>query len=433
MAAVFLALLIYLNAYVGYAKGEPHINDYMLVHIGGNALRSGMDLYDPAQWDAAHRLFGNGYTDNPVFIYPLPFAFFFVPFSFLSAEVGEVVFLLVSEILLVVSAWLLLRGMDFKDPKRFALIVFSVALFLPTINAWWARQQSFLLFFFLVAAYLLIMRHKDWAAGAMLALVALRPSPVLVLALAIIIWAVIHRRWRLWISTAGSALVLFLLSSLIRPGWLTAWLDYTVGANGKLQTYQAFVPTLWGMLIDFNIAARQVVGLAISLLLIAFSVWWMRKYKHTNFTSLVLIFVPLSLFLSPYAWNYDQLFLLLPLFLIMRHADTSAPKLRTQFWTWTLIVMLGLPYALRLVALARGRDTLSALTSLAVWGLGLWMVSTPYARSARLALPKGVPDRRKKRKPKPKKERPRPLFLFGAHIFTFGAGWELGCRLRRFC
>lgn len=403
IGAVLLALLVYFNAYVGYPKGEPHINDYMLVHIGGNALYSGMDLYDPAQWDAAHRLFGNGYTDNPVFIYPLPFAFFFVPFSFLSAEVGEVVFLLISEILLAVCAWLLLRGMDLKDPKRFALIVFSIALFLPTINAWWARQHSFLLFFFLVSGYLLTMRHKDWAAGVMFALLALRPSPVAFLAMAIMVWAVVHRRWRLWISTAVSALVLYLLSSLIRPGWLSAWLDYTIGANGKLPSYQAFVPTLWGVLVDFNVPARQYVGLAISLILVGISVWWMRRYKHTNFTSIMLVFVPLSLFLSPYAWNYDQVFLLLPLLLIMRHAETSSPKLRKQFWIWTLIVMLALPYALRLVALGRERDTLSALTSLAVWGLGLWVVSTPYARSPRSVLPKGTPERRKKRRPVKKK------------------------------
>jgi hypothetical protein len=228
---------------------------------------------------------------------------------------------------------------------------------------------------------------------------------VLFLALAVIGWALVHRRWRLWISTAASALALYVVSSLLRPGWLTAWLDYTIGANGKLQSYQAFVPTLWGMLVDFNVPARSVIWGGLSLILVAFSVWWMRRYKHTNFTSVVLVFVPLSLFLSPYAWNYDQLFLLLPLLLILRHADTSEPSLRSHMWTWTLAVMLALPYLLRVVAIARGRDTLSALTSLAVWGLGLWVVSTPYARSPYSVRPPGQVERRKRKKKATKKKR----------------------------
>jgi hypothetical protein len=99
------------------------------------------------------------------------------------------------------------------------------------------------------------------------------------------------------------------------------------------------------------------------------------------------------------------LFLLLPLLLILRHADTSQPALRSRMWTITLIVMLALPYLLRVVAIARGRDTLSALTSLAVWGLGLWVVSTPYARSPYSVAPPGLVDRRKRKTKTAKKKK----------------------------
>src|SRR5690606_17798077 len=142
-------------------------------------------------------------------------------------------------------------------------------------------------------------------AGAFLALAALRPSPVLFLTWAIMGWALAHSRWRVWISTAASAVVLYFIGVLIRPGWFQVWVDYTIGSGGKLQAYQAHVPTLWGLLADFGAPAWSLVGGVIAFGLAIFSIGWMRRYKHTNFTSVALLFVPLSLFLSPYAWNYD--------------------------------------------------------------------------------------------------------------------------------
>lgn len=396
LGVVLLALLFYLNTFVGHTAGQPHINDYMLVHIAGSALRNGLDMYDPAQWDAAHRLFGNGYTDNAIFIYPPPMALIFAPFSLLPPMAGEVVWLFFCQLLLAVSAYWLLRGVDLSRPRRFALVVACIVFFLPTINAWWARQHSFLLLFFLAAAYMLLMRRKDWAAGAFLALAALRPSPVLFLAWAIMGWALAHRRWRVWISTAASAVALYFIGVLVRPGWLQVWIEHTVGSDGKLDTYQAYVPTLWGLLADLGAPAWSLIGGVVSVGLAIFSIWWMRRYKHTNFTSVVLLFVPLSLFLSPYSWNYDFILLLIPLLLIVRHAEHSAPELRRRLWPWLLAVTLALPYALRVVAMLRGRDTLSALLPLAVWALGLWVVSTPYARDPRGTLPPGGVERRRR-------------------------------------
>ncbi|QYK51759.1 MAG: DUF2029 domain-containing protein [Anaerolineales bacterium] len=393
-----LALLLVLNIYVG--PGAQPDNTYPMMHIAGTALRNGLDLYDPAQWDAAHRLFGDGYTDNAVFIYPPPMALLFAPFSLLPAAAGEVAWLLFCQLLLAVSCYWLLRGVDLRQPRRLALIMACVVLFLPTIIAWWQRHPSFLLLFFLSAAYMLLMRRKDWAAGAMLALAALRPSPVLFLAWAIMGWALAHRRWRVWISTAASALALYFISVLVRPGWLQVWLEHTLGRGGTLQANQAQVPTLWGMLADLGAPAWSLIGGVVAVALAIFSVWWMRRYKHTNFTSVVLLFVPLSLFLSPYAWTYDFVLLLIPLLLTLRHAEHSAPELRRRLWPWLLAVMLALPYALHLVAQLRGRETLSALLPLAVWALGLWVVSTPYARDPRGALPPGGVERRRSRKPR---------------------------------
>lgn len=396
LGIALLALLFYLNAYVGFGKGQSEFNDYMLVHMAGKALQHGLDLYDPAEWSAVHRLFANGYTDNAIFIYPPPMALIYAPFSFLPVKAGEVAWLFLGQLLLAVSSYWLLRGVQFKQPRRFALVVACIVLFLPTINAWWSRQPSFLLLFFLAAAYMLLMRRKDWAAGAFLALAALRPSPVLFLAWAIMGWALAHRRWRVWISTAASAVALYFISELVRPGWLQVWLEHTVGASGKLPAFQAYVPTLWGLLAEFGAPAWSLFGGVLAFGLAIFSVWWMRRYKHTNLTSVMLLFVPLSLFLSPYAWNYDFVLLLIPLLLAIRHAEHSAPELRQRLWPWLLALMLALPYALRVIALLRERDTFSALLPLAIWALGLWVVSTPYARDPRGTLPPGGVERRRR-------------------------------------
>ena len=374
---ILFLLLIFLNTFAGNPPAG-HINDYLLVHIAGNALRHGMDLYNPQQWELAHTLFGNGYTDNPVFIYPLPFAFFFIPFSFLSIPLGEVVWLLVGEGLFIFCIALLLRGMEFRSLSRFALLAISIGIFLPVINVWWARQHSFLLFFFLVATFIFLRDGKDAPGGIMLALLALRPGAVVYLVPAVLAWAALQRRWRVWFASGVASLTLLAVSWLIRPGWPAIWFDYTVGDKGKLYSYLAYVPTLWGMLNDFDVpasaAGKWLIGGVVTLAVIGFSVFWLRKHKATDLTAVTLLFVPASLFLSFYAWNYDQLFLLLPLLLTLWIAKAFPEKLKTLAWTSVIAIMVALPYLLRIVALQRGRDSLSALLPLAVWALGLWVV-----------------------------------------------------------
>ncbi len=370
-------LLIFFNTEAG---GPPpnHINDYQLVNIAGNALRSGMDLYDPHQWERAHQLFAvGGYIDNPVFIYPLPFAFFFVPFSFLSIPVGEVAWLLFGEGFLIFCAAALLRGIDTSKPWRLAFLAICIGIFLPVINVWWARQHTFLLFLFLTLAFVFMRDRKDGAAGVMLALLALRPGAVLYLIPAVLVWAALKQRWRIWFASGLTGLGLLAVSWMIRPGWPAVWFDYTVGGRGKLYSYVAYVPTLWGMLTDFNIPTtalgKVITGITITVLMLAFSAWWLWRHKQSSITAVVLLFVPASLFLSFYAWNYDQLFLLLPLLLILVAAE-NLPELKTRIWALTLFTMAVWPYVLRAIALARGRDSLSALLPLAVWALGLWII-----------------------------------------------------------
>lgn len=377
-----LALLVFLLIVLNTVAGSPpagHINDYLLVHIAGSALRNGMDLYDPGQWALAHELYGNGYTDNPVFIYPFPFAFFFVPFSFLPIPVGEVVWLLVGEVLFIFCVALLLRNIDLSNLRRFGLLAISIGIFLPVINVWWARQHSFLFFFFLTLAFVFIRDRKDWAGGAMLALLALRPGAVVFLIPAVLVWAALQRRWRIWWAGGLTGLALLAVSWLIRPGWPGVWFDYTVGESGKLYSYVSYVPTLWGMLTDLNFPGtalgKILVGGGITALMLAFSAWWLWRNKQSNITSVTLLFVPTSLFLSFYAWNYDQIFLLLPLLLSLGLAEKATKALKKRVWVLTLSTMVILPYALRVVALGRGRDSLSALLALAVWALGLWLIS----------------------------------------------------------
>jgi hypothetical protein len=249
----------------------------------------------------------------------------------------------------------------------------------------WARQHSFLLFFFLVSSYVLISQRKDLAGGVMLSSLALRPNPVLFLIPAILIWAGLRARWKLWLSTVTSGLIYLLISWWIRPGWPSVWIDYAIGAQGKIHDYVAFVPTLWGMLTDFDAMpqlAKVAVGVITTVLMVGISVWWLRREKQKSFSALLLLFVPASLFLSPYAWNYDQLFLLLPLMLILLISETSRRPVRRLLRIWIVVLMLVLPYALRIVALLRGNDTLSALLPLSVWFLGLY--ATQRSRSGPL-------------------------------------------------
>ena len=247
--------------------------------------------------------------------------------------------------------------------------------------------------FSLALFYLLVCRGRYAMAGGALTLLLLKPSiPLLILPVALA-WLLIRRAWGglLAFMALGTAVLGFSLA--IAPGWIGRWLTF---ASAKGDHFATFIPTLWGLTYDLLASHFPGNGWLLALaatagLLIGSCAWWLIHTTDPWPPALWLACgACLSLLVSPYAWNYDQVLLLFPLGVTFALSNRMGRKRRLLTWMAAVGVMDVLPYTLLVVAGRRGVDTLSALVPLAMLFLLVGAAHWSGCYRGQVGSPRGV-------------------------------------------
>lgn len=383
-------LLFWLNYSVANFGGIWEISDFMFHWLGGRAALDGVDFYDPQAWEALHVRYAGVYRDNPIFLYWLPVAYLFAPFALLPVRISAALWLLCSEAMLIFAIARFWNDLPLpRVPGLRLLVVFLFVLFEPVLVILWTGQYSMLMLFLAVLLYGCLRRGRDAWTGLCLMLLCLRPNPAVLLIPLVLLWLLWQKRWRALAWFGASSAVVALASELASPGWFVRWLGFTLGSGGKLSYYINYTPTLWGMVYDAlgqaPAAVRLITTLALCAGLLAASFFVLRRANQLNFGAVLSTAITLSLLLTLYAWNYDQVLLLLPMLWSLSKLKSAPPKARAWVWPLAAFILLVLPYSLRLLALQRQRDPYSALVSLAVLIFTLW--AAWQSRPAESVLP----------------------------------------------
>ena len=144
--------------------------DFVNFYVGASIVRhgGGAQLYRRETQDAAYQSIA-GYQSNQYFLHPPFEAAALMPLTFLSMEQAFVVWTLINVALLGCLPLLLMPCIPSVAPR--ALLGFG---FLPVLVALTLGQDSILLLFVLTASYLLMFKQRDFAAGMVLALAAIK-------------------------------------------------------------------------------------------------------------------------------------------------------------------------------------------------------------------------------------------------------------------
>jgi hypothetical protein len=270
--------------------------------------------------------------------------------------------------MLVASIAMLFAGLR-AGRLPLAFLVPVIFLARPTIAVFTNGQLSALWPFALSSFYLLVRRERYVAAGSVLTLLLLKPSlPVAIVPVALA-WLLKRRAWKGLIAFVAVSLAVLGLSLLVQPEWIKQWQHFSSLRGSEFGT---FVPTLWGLMHDLlathlPTAVRLGMGMVMSVLLVAFCIWWLARAADPWPPAFWLAFaVCVSLFVSPYAWNYDQVLLIFPLGVLLALSDRMENKWRLLARGGAVLVMDVLPYVLLIVASWRQIDTLSVLVPLAM-------------------------------------------------------------------
>jgi hypothetical protein len=183
-----------------------------------------------------------------------------------------------------------------------------------------------------LALFLFFSKSKnEFAAGASLVLVTIKPHLV-ILTLPLLILDVLRRKqWRILAGFAGALAGCALILFFFYPAWIVGfWKMTTFG----MSTIRA-TPTLTGLLV---IAGEYKFGKWIWVmgLLTAIFFWW-KNGKEWDQRTLIDVSIMAGLFISPIGWSYDQVMLLFPILHILEWLAKSSFKGKNAIILATLI------------------------------------------------------------------------------------------------
>lgn len=290
-------------------------SDFFTFWLAGHLATLGQNPYLTDIWVGGHHQFGASWIPNATFIYPIPLSLFFAPLGLLTLYQAFVVWVLLTQYMIISSVALLLRL--YPDPliKRFILpLLVGVIIFRPTIITLINGQLGGFLLLVIVCIIYLWERDKWWQGTVFLPILALKPNlgiPIIVL---LSLYLILQRKITSLIAGGISGLALLIIGLAQNSNWI---LEFLRIGNIKLSQTFGFSPTIWGIStflcnykLNCSIGSGSVIGL---IFLIGYIQLLARKQKVLSPALAVGLAISVMLLLTPYSWPYDQLLLIVPI------------------------------------------------------------------------------------------------------------------------
>ena len=339
---------------VAWAQAQgPQGSDFLAFWGGGRAVLFGFPefAYDLA-WQERTQT-SAGFDGWYAFVNPPPFLFLAASFAALPYPAAWIAW-----VVLTYAAWAWVSVRAF--PRLWPLVLVFPGALIAAGHA----QNGFVTGALLVGGVALLDR-RPLVAGALLGALIVKPH----LALLVPFWLAAGGRWRAFAAAAASSAGLLLLS----------WLAF--GTNtmiGYVNSWQASAAIMRAADADFLLrmatpyaqvrlfageTAALVVSGVIALAMLALVALSARRFGGDAMAtgSLALAATALA---SPYMFNYDLPFLVLPILWLVREG------LRDGFRQWEKLLLVALwfaPYATRAAALPLGLNLMPLASALLVW------------------------------------------------------------------
>jgi len=382
LAPILLLLAILLAVrIVGSMDYHHNDNDFFTFWLSGRLVTQGGSPYDPAQWLAGYHQFEIGFIPNPAFLYPLPLALLLAPLGLLTIPVAYVVWVTLTELMIIASLAILLRLETNPRRRLFFIPLFvGIVLFRPTSLTLTQGQMSGLFLFTLVWIAFLWQKGRWFWGGVLLGLLSLKPNLGFIVIGLVAIWLLRNKNWRALGGALVSGIFVLIAGLIYNPAWVIQYLH--VGSNKLAETFGGS-PTVWGLgaMIGHNqITVTLVIGsLAGLLLLFGFFRAILPKGATLRPLSVLALAVCVTLLVAPYTWTYDQLLLTLPLTSLILTMDRSGirfPLTASIFLGLDALVVILLVFDVMLQV-----EILNVLIPLVVFGLCLHWLTRPIPAS----------------------------------------------------
>ena len=379
---VVLAALFYQRASHNRAHVDFRNSNFFVFWLAGKMISSAQDPYNAVQWAAGHDAYGVTWRPNETFLYPLPLALVVAPLALLPLPTAYFAWQLLSQGLIALVVWILLRE---RPEARFQRLFLPLVVFLMFFGpVYLTLQVGALGAFTLLAVGTAIWawdRRASFAAGALLALTLLKPSQGVPIALLAAVWMVARRDWKGLLGLIGGMIALLLLGMLADPLWIVQFahssqtlVQETLGQQSNLVSY-GYLACGHGLGCTWILG-----GLASALVLSACGVLLWRWQSVLSPWEACNIIIPMAFVSTVYLWSYDQILYVIPIVWI-----TMVLLERTNSYVPPFVFILVLVF-ISFIVLFRQASSQSDLWSVVTTGLivgdcALLGFRSNYARS----------------------------------------------------
>ena len=324
LALAVLTLLAVLTVCAGQRATfwDKNFPDVICYWAAGKILASGQSPYDAELqtrvqhdygWDKATHGFGT--YDFLPYYYPPWFGLLWVLLVPLGYEGTKTAWFFLNVEMVLVTGYLLKRNVP-AAPPLISLVLAPVFFF--SFACVLLGQTALLVFFLIALAWQLLERRHDAWAGVVLAWLTIKPQLTVVLLLAILLWAIRQRRWRVVAGFSAALAVLCLASTLVVPSWLIQMLNapqvtpsptehYPWIGNSWFLVLKSLGMHGWGLVALYLAVALPFLGLIIRAAL-------NRAYSLADLLSVSVL---AAFFVTPYARHYDFPILLIPVMVLL--------------------------------------------------------------------------------------------------------------------
>ena len=230
----------------------------------------------------------------------------------------------IAAVMIATSWWWRLSG---GPPKRWWLAQIVAFTFFSTVTVLRMGQIGPLLLLGIIGFVRYERERRDWRAGALLALVAIKPHLLYLIWPALLLWTARTRRWRVLAGAALALLAATAAALIANPAVIGQYLAATAADSPLIWATPTF-GSLLRLLLGFDRRWLQFVPLAPGLLWLL--IYWRRHRDRWQWAEHMPLLLLVSVITTAFGWSFDQVVLLPAILVPVVQAAGWRPTRRSQ-------------------------------------------------------------------------------------------------------
>ncbi len=376
LALLALAVLLLWKAQANSRSQDPLNSNFFSFWLSGHMVWTGESPYNAGQFQAGMDKFHANYRPSKILQYPLPLMYFMAPVGALPIREGYFAWQLISEIILALTVFILLRRHG-KARGLFVPITAFMLFFGPVFLS--LQIGSVGAISLLAVALTILFLEQGWPipAGLALSITLLKPPQALALVLLAGLWFLMRRQWRVILGLILGGLALLAVWLLRDPQGLAKFRDSSGFLLGHSMGIQSNVYSFAYLACQRNETCMWALGSLFLLLVLAFGAYilWRSRERWSDWEAFNFI-IPLAFLCAVYLYSYDQILYVMPIVWI---AVQLLLQRRSYVAVFAFLVAADVVSFGALVSEAMTKlDLLSILNTLLVLGMLPWLLRAAH-------------------------------------------------------